>query len=181
MLMNATTVTLASNPIPHSLIKNILSELLPHAASLTYPAFSWKWARSPVFAISPTPNAGIILAHLTSVVAPRFCLIRDIRAALLGWLYMSSPRRWIGVAKTCESTGTRSCIVAILSIGLANVSSGSEDEIIGGRLTAPNMVIASRIRKVDATVLGNRERWTEGGAFTPVVCAVIGAEGLPNI
>ena len=105
--------------------------------------------------MSPTPNAGTILAHLTNVVAPRFCLILDVRDALLGWLYMSNPKRWIGVAKTWENTGTRSCVAAILSIGLANVSSESDDETIGGKLTAPKMVVASRIRKVAATVLGN--------------------------
>jgi len=156
--------------------------LLYCAPSFTYPAFSWKYSRSPVFAISPTPKAGMILAHLTKVVAPRFCLILASRDSLFGWLYMSRPSRWIGVAKICEKTGIRSCIVAIFSIGFANVSSGSDAEIIGGKLTAPKIVIASRTRKLEATDLGNFGRCIGGGAaFAHSVRAAANADGLPNI
>jgi hypothetical protein len=51
-----------------------------------------------------------------------------------------------------------------------------------GKLTAPKIVIASRMRKVEATVLGNFGRCTGGGAtFAPLVCAAANVDGLPNI
>lgn len=95
---------------------------------------------------------------------------------------MSRPSRWIGVAKICEKTGTRSCIVAILSIGFVKVSSGSDADIMGGKLTAPKIVIASRIRKVEATALGNFDRCTGGrAAFATPDCAAASTDGPPNI
>lgn len=124
----------------------------------------------------------MILAHLTTVVAPRFCVILAARDEFFGWLYISRPSRWTGVAKICEKIGTRSCIVAIFLTGFANVSSGSDAEIIGGKLIAPKMVIASRMRKIDATVLGNVGRCAgEGATFARSVCEAATIDGLPNI
>jgi len=59
----------------------------------------------------------------------------------------------------------KTCIAAILIAGLEKTVSGTAEVNMGGRLIDPNMVIASRNRKVAATVLGNLADGAEAGDF----------------
>ena len=99
----------------------------------------------------------MIREHLIAVEGIRLLLIREARSPLVlcGLLYKSRPNRWIGVATTCERTGVKICIAAILIAGLENKESGIDEVNIGGRLMELKMVMASRKRKVAATILGN--------------------------
>jgi hypothetical protein len=79
------------------------------------------------------------------------------------------------------------CIVAILIAELENKESGIVEVNIGGKLMEPKMVMASRKRKVAATILGNLAACPGGGcsgefggfAVFDVCRVVYSAIGLP--
>lgn len=111
----------------------------------------------------------MILEHLMTVVGPKLLLMRAARSDVLlsVLLYRSRPSKCTGVATICESTGVNICSAAIFIAGLENIVSGTTDVNIGGKLTDPKIVMASRNRKVAPTTRGNLAAGAgEGGTGT---------------
>jgi hypothetical protein len=75
--------------------------------------------------------------------------------------------------------GTDSCNVAIFIAGPEKYESESRGDSIGGRLIDPKIVIASRKRKVAATILGTFVGCLRG--LCVVVAAAFAIEGTAGI